>query len=443
MLNAVVLQLRRANSKHPVWSKPASQSRQVCCGHATPAPGPRRASLGLVFLAVARRSRTIIGRRKRARGGSSAARSRAGRHLPSARAHFTGRNVYRSSLLRYREHTRVRRPRAGHLDGVIAFAKGHALERCARSASPRRAPARRGPTGARRRGLASGGLRQAPQRRISQSTSATSRAPGPAEARPWSPTSTRTAASSAQRESGDPARRRPRGLRRTDVARADYFRRCARRCRRESARGAGSARGRAPPHAFNTRAATCSSSRLRSSRSVRRGDPPEACSSTGALQELADGVAALRDGHKGRTAGRSSGLARLGAFSPSLRVDVTALLPDRWAARALLVRARARAAGRRPPRRRSSRTRMAPVVADVAGRRGRRGAPRALLPRRRARGARLEGDRHRARASDAPPTGSPRGTDLATRRSTTLGPTARPRDARSRRLRPRCAPGSR
>ncbi|MFI5217721.1 MAG: hypothetical protein ACHQ3O_14375 [Candidatus Limnocylindria bacterium] len=44
---------------------------------------------------------------------------------------FTGRNVYRSSLLRL-ENLETRQAdalRAGHLDGVIAFAKGRALER--------------------------------------------------------------------------------------------------------------------------------------------------------------------------------------------------------------------------------------------------------------------------------------------------------------------------
>ena len=44
---------------------------------------------------------------------------------------FTGRNVYRSSLLRL-ENLEIRQEdalRAGHMDGVIAFAKGRALER--------------------------------------------------------------------------------------------------------------------------------------------------------------------------------------------------------------------------------------------------------------------------------------------------------------------------
>ena len=44
---------------------------------------------------------------------------------------FTGRNVYRSSLLRLEnlENRQEDALRAGHLDGVIAFAKGRALER--------------------------------------------------------------------------------------------------------------------------------------------------------------------------------------------------------------------------------------------------------------------------------------------------------------------------
>jgi hypothetical protein len=44
---------------------------------------------------------------------------------------FTGRNVYRSSLLRLEslESRQEDALRAGHLDGVIAFAKGRALER--------------------------------------------------------------------------------------------------------------------------------------------------------------------------------------------------------------------------------------------------------------------------------------------------------------------------
>ena len=44
---------------------------------------------------------------------------------------FTGRNVYRSSLLRLEslETRQADALRAGHLDGVIAFAKGRALER--------------------------------------------------------------------------------------------------------------------------------------------------------------------------------------------------------------------------------------------------------------------------------------------------------------------------
>lgn len=44
---------------------------------------------------------------------------------------FTGRNVYRSSLLRIEslEHVHADSLRAGHLDGAIAFAKGRSLER--------------------------------------------------------------------------------------------------------------------------------------------------------------------------------------------------------------------------------------------------------------------------------------------------------------------------
>lgn len=44
---------------------------------------------------------------------------------------FTGRNVYRSSLLRLEslERLHAQSLRAGHLDGVIAFAKGRSLER--------------------------------------------------------------------------------------------------------------------------------------------------------------------------------------------------------------------------------------------------------------------------------------------------------------------------
>ena len=44
---------------------------------------------------------------------------------------FTGRNVYRSSLLRLESMERVHTEalQAGHLDGVIAFAKGRSLER--------------------------------------------------------------------------------------------------------------------------------------------------------------------------------------------------------------------------------------------------------------------------------------------------------------------------
>jgi tetratricopeptide (TPR) repeat protein len=59
------------------------------------------------------------------------------RHVPDdtyrfeAARDFTGRNVYRSSLLRLESLERVHAEalRAGHLDGVIAFAKGRALER--------------------------------------------------------------------------------------------------------------------------------------------------------------------------------------------------------------------------------------------------------------------------------------------------------------------------
>lgn len=44
---------------------------------------------------------------------------------------FTGRNVYRSSLLRLEslEHVHADSLRAGHMDGAIAFAKGRSLER--------------------------------------------------------------------------------------------------------------------------------------------------------------------------------------------------------------------------------------------------------------------------------------------------------------------------
>jgi tetratricopeptide (TPR) repeat protein len=50
--------------------------------------------------------------------------------FPPARD-FTGRNVYRSSMLRLESIERVHADalRAGHMDGVIAFAKGRALER--------------------------------------------------------------------------------------------------------------------------------------------------------------------------------------------------------------------------------------------------------------------------------------------------------------------------
>jgi hypothetical protein len=50
--------------------------------------------------------------------------------FPPARD-FTGRNVYRSSLLRLESIERVHADalRAGHMEGVIAFAKGRALER--------------------------------------------------------------------------------------------------------------------------------------------------------------------------------------------------------------------------------------------------------------------------------------------------------------------------
>lgn len=50
--------------------------------------------------------------------------------FPPARD-FTGRNVYRSSLLRLESLTIAHAPalRAGHMDGVIAFAKARALER--------------------------------------------------------------------------------------------------------------------------------------------------------------------------------------------------------------------------------------------------------------------------------------------------------------------------
>ena len=50
--------------------------------------------------------------------------------FPPARD-FTGRNVYRSSLLRLESIERVHAEalRAGHMEGVIAFAKGRALER--------------------------------------------------------------------------------------------------------------------------------------------------------------------------------------------------------------------------------------------------------------------------------------------------------------------------
>jgi len=59
------------------------------------------------------------------------------RHVPDDTYHFepardfTGRNVYRSSLLRLESIERVHAGalRAGHMDGVLAFAKGRALER--------------------------------------------------------------------------------------------------------------------------------------------------------------------------------------------------------------------------------------------------------------------------------------------------------------------------
>ena len=59
------------------------------------------------------------------------------RHVPDdtyrfvAARDFTGRNVYRSSLLRLESLQRIHADalRAGHLDGVIAFSKGRALER--------------------------------------------------------------------------------------------------------------------------------------------------------------------------------------------------------------------------------------------------------------------------------------------------------------------------
>jgi tetratricopeptide (TPR) repeat protein len=59
------------------------------------------------------------------------------RHVPDDTYHFppaqdfTGRNVYRSSLLRLESMERVHADalRAAHLDGVIAFAKGRSLER--------------------------------------------------------------------------------------------------------------------------------------------------------------------------------------------------------------------------------------------------------------------------------------------------------------------------
>lgn len=59
------------------------------------------------------------------------------RHVPDdtyrfeAARDFTGRNVYRSSLLRLEslEHIHAEALRLGHMDGVIAFSKGRALER--------------------------------------------------------------------------------------------------------------------------------------------------------------------------------------------------------------------------------------------------------------------------------------------------------------------------
>jgi tetratricopeptide (TPR) repeat protein len=59
------------------------------------------------------------------------------RHVPDDTYHFppaqdfTGRNVYRSSLLRLESLEKVHADalRAAHMDGVIAFAKGRALER--------------------------------------------------------------------------------------------------------------------------------------------------------------------------------------------------------------------------------------------------------------------------------------------------------------------------
>ncbi|MDH3520344.1 MAG: hypothetical protein OEM49_07790 [Myxococcales bacterium] len=59
------------------------------------------------------------------------------RHVPDdtyrfeAARDFTGRNVYRSSLLRLENLERLHADalRAGHMDGAIAFAKGRALER--------------------------------------------------------------------------------------------------------------------------------------------------------------------------------------------------------------------------------------------------------------------------------------------------------------------------
>jgi hypothetical protein len=64
---------------------------------------------------------------------------------------FTGRNVYRASLIRLESMERVHADalRAGHLDDVIAFAKGRALERLRAydlaAASYRRAAERDGP----------------------------------------------------------------------------------------------------------------------------------------------------------------------------------------------------------------------------------------------------------------------------------------------------------
>jgi hypothetical protein len=100
-------------------------------------PGPRRAALCLAFLALACASHPEADPRYRPAENVLEVVAVLRAHVPDdtyrfePARDFTGRNVYRSSLLRLESMQRVHAEAlaAGHLDGVIAFAKGRSLER--------------------------------------------------------------------------------------------------------------------------------------------------------------------------------------------------------------------------------------------------------------------------------------------------------------------------